>query len=150
MLILDQNRQFFLFRVTLKVDGWPWKIKGHLFYIISKPSENSKWCHSPETLNLGKKLAVFCPVWPWNLTDDLEKDNRAPILCCFKLCASFHSHPWIQTRVAWHQTSLKLNQTLIKSQNFLWEICILNCCVQNGLLNCYLGLNVGSISPYLH
>ena len=41
---------------------------------------------------------LFCPVWPWNLTDDLQ-NNRAPFLCCFKLCASFHSHQWTQTRV---------------------------------------------------
>ena len=27
------------------------------------------------------------------------KNNRAPLLCCFKLCASFHSHQWIQTKV---------------------------------------------------
>ena len=46
----------------------------------------------------GSKLAIFCPVWPWNLTDDLEK-NRAPLPCYFKLCASFHSHWWVRTRV---------------------------------------------------
>ena len=27
------------------------------------------------------------------------KNNRAPLLCYFKLCASFHSHWWIQTGV---------------------------------------------------
>ena len=27
------------------------------------------------------------------------KNNRAPLLCCFKLCASFHSHWWIKTGV---------------------------------------------------
>ena len=31
-------------------------------------------------------------VWSWNLTDDLEKRNRAPLLCYFKRCASFRSH----------------------------------------------------------
>ena len=30
--------------------------------------------------------------WPW-------KNNRAPLLCYFKLCASFYSHWWIQTGV---------------------------------------------------
>ena len=29
--------------------------------------------YSPETLNLGQKRWFFCPVWPWNLTDDPEK-----------------------------------------------------------------------------
>ena len=28
------------------------------------------------------------------------ENNRAPLLCCFKLCATFHSHRWIQTGVA--------------------------------------------------
>ena len=27
------------------------------------------------------------------------KNNRAPLLCYFKLCAAFHSHWWIQTGV---------------------------------------------------
>ena len=27
------------------------------------------------------------------------ENNRAPLLCCFKLCASFHCHLWIQTGV---------------------------------------------------
>ena len=27
------------------------------------------------------------------------KNNRAPLLCYFKLCAAFHSHCWIQTGV---------------------------------------------------
>ena len=44
------------------------------------------------------KQSIFRPVWPWNLTDDLEK-NRVPLLCYFKLCASFCSHLWIQTGV---------------------------------------------------
>ena len=37
-------------------------------------------------------------MWPWNLTDDLEK-NRTYHLCHFKLCASFCSHQSIQTGV---------------------------------------------------
>ena len=42
------------------------------------------------------KIGNFCPVWPSNLMDDL-KNNRATLLCYFKLCAWFHSHKWIQT-----------------------------------------------------
>ena len=44
------------------------------------------------------KSTIFWAVWPGNLTDDLE-NNRAPLLCYFKLCASFRSHWWIQTGV---------------------------------------------------
>ena len=119
-------------RMTLKFDWWPWKTIGHLFYatssfvhhfatigqfklglqsgnaqfgsksaifhpvwpwnltddiekqqgtssmllqalcIISQPSVNSNWIYSPETPNLGQNRRFFYPVWPWNLTNDLE------------------------------------------------------------------------------
>ena len=64
---------------TLKFDGWPWKTIGHLFYVswsivhhfiaISKfklelQSENAQFV---------SKSMLFCPVWPWNLSDNLEK-----------------------------------------------------------------------------
>ena len=94
----------FLSYVTLKFDGWPGKTIGHLFYttpslcIISNPSVNSNWSHSPETLNMGQNRQFFvpCDLEIWRMT---LKNNRAPLLCCFKLCASFHSHQWIQTGV---------------------------------------------------
>ena len=50
-----------------------------------------------------------CPIWV-KINDvfvpcDLEiwwmilENNRASLLCCFKLCATFHSHRWIQNGV---------------------------------------------------
>ena len=54
--------------------------------------------YSPETPNLGQNRWCFVPC-------DLEiswmtlENNRASLLCCFKLCATFHSHRWIQTGV---------------------------------------------------
>ena len=59
---------------------------------------NSNWSFTPETPNLGKIQRFFLAVWPSNLTDDL-KNNRAPLLCYFKLHASFCSHWWIQAGV---------------------------------------------------
>ena len=55
--------------------------------------------YSPETPNLGQNRWCFvpCDLEIWWMT--LE-NNRAPLLCCFKLCAKFHSHRWIQTGVA--------------------------------------------------
>ena len=54
--------------------------------------------YSPETdPQFGSKLVMFCDLEIWCMT--LE-NNRAPLLCCFKLCATFHSHRWIQTGVA--------------------------------------------------
>ena len=47
-------------------------------------------------LKLDSNLWIFSPcdleIWWMTL-----KNNRTPLLCCFKLCASFHSHQWIQT-----------------------------------------------------
>ena len=82
----------FYSRVTLKFDGWPstrqiwgiWKLRP---------------AYSPETPNSGQKRWCFvpCDLEIWWMT--LE-NNRAPLLCCFKLCATFHNHQWIQTGVA--------------------------------------------------
>ena len=53
---------------------------------------------SPETPNLGQIWWCFvpCDLEIWWMT--LE-NNRASLLCCFKLCATFHSHRWIQNGV---------------------------------------------------
>ena len=92
------------FRLTLKFDVWPWKTIGHLFYTTSsfvhhfKPSVKSNLSYSPETLNSGQN-------WWFFVLRDLEiwwmtlKNNTAPLLCCFKLCVSFHSHCWIEAGV---------------------------------------------------
>ena len=42
------------------------------------------------------------------------KNNRAPLLCCFKLCASFHSHLWIQTGV-----TVRKRPNWVRMDNFL-------------------------------
>ena len=91
--------------VTLKFDvWWPWKTIGHLFYATSSfvyhfvAIGEFKLSYCPETPNLGQIQRFLEP-------SDLEiwlmtfKNNRAPLLCYFKLCASFCSHWWIQTGV---------------------------------------------------
>ena len=57
----------------------------------------------PETPNLGQNRWCFvpCDLEIWWMT--LE-NNRASLLCCFKLCAKFHSHWWIQTGVTCPET----------------------------------------------
>ena len=66
--------------------------------IISEPLVNSKWSYSPETTNLGqiRRFLEPCDLAIWRMT---LKNNRASLLCYFKLCASFRSHWWIQTGV---------------------------------------------------
>ena len=80
--------------MTLKFDGWPWKTIGYLFYATSSFVHHFKAiCEFKLELQsgnaqFGSKLAIFCPVWPWNLRDDLKNNNRVPLPCYFKLCAS--------------------------------------------------------------
>ena len=64
---------------------WPWNLTDDLennrallcyfklLCIILLPSVNSNWSYSPETANSGQNWQFFCPLWPWNLTHDLEK-----------------------------------------------------------------------------
>ena len=66
--------------------------------IISQPLVNSNFNYSPETPNLGQiqRFLEACDLEIWRMT---LQYNRAPLLCYFKLCASFHSHWWIQTSI---------------------------------------------------
>ena len=68
-----------LSRVTLKFDGWPWKTIGHLFYATSSfvqhfiPIGEFKLELQSGNAQSGSNWTIFRAVWPWNLTDDLEK-----------------------------------------------------------------------------
>ena len=74
---------------------------------------NSNWSYSPETPNLGqiRRFSEPCDLEIWQMT---LKNNRAPLLCCFQLCAWFICHMWIQTGVrvrkqlSWVLTSVTL------------------------------------------
>ena len=56
---------------------------------------NSNWSYSPETLNLGQ-IRRFLEQCDLEIRHMTLKNNRAPLLCYFKLFASFPSHLWIQ------------------------------------------------------
>ena len=69
----------FLSPVTLKFDGWLWKTIGHLFYTTLRFVHHFKAIGEFKlelqsgNAQFGSKSAIFCPLWPWNLMDDLEK-----------------------------------------------------------------------------
>ena len=80
---------------------WPWNLMDDLekqqgtysmlhqaLGIISKPLVNSNFSYSPETLNSGQNQQFFVPcgleIWWMTL-----KNNRASLLCCFKLVCRF-------------------------------------------------------------
>ena len=70
---------FFLARATLKFDGWPWQTIGYLFYATSSfvrhfiPICVLKLELQSGNTQFWSKSANFCPLWPWNLRDDLAK-----------------------------------------------------------------------------
>ena len=77
----------FLSRATLKFDRWHWKTIGHLIFATSsfvhhfKAIGEFKLELQSGNAQFGSKSTTFCPVWFWNLTDDLEKQYyRAPLL----------------------------------------------------------------------
>ena len=80
------------------------KTKGHLVYFTSSfvhhvvaISELKLEVQSGNPqLGSNATISVPCDVEIWQMT---LKNNRAPLLCHMKLCASFHHHVWIQTGV---------------------------------------------------
>ena len=127
-LNLGQNRRF-LSRVTQKFYGWPWKKIGHLFYlcyfklcaafrshwwiqtgvtVLKRPIwvKFDDFC-SLETANLGQiwRFLEPCDLEIWRMT---FQNNRAPLLCYFKLCASFRTHWWIKTWVTVRKRSIRV------------------------------------------
>ena len=93
---------------------------------ISNPLVNSNWSYSPETPNLGqiRRFLEPCDLEIWWIT---LKNNRAPLLCYFKLCETFHYHMWIQTGVtvrkwlSWVVTSVTLTFDLWP-WSFAWTL----------------------------
>ena len=73
------NIDAFLSRVTLKFYGWPTKMIGHLFYATSSFVQHfvaiGEFKLELESGNAqsGSNSTLFRAVWPWNLTDDLQK-----------------------------------------------------------------------------
>ena len=81
-----------LSHVTLKFDGWPWKIIGHLFHTTLSFVQHFKAIgifklelHSGNA-QFGSKLAIFCPAWPWKLMDVLEQGKSEGFVSCNRPC----------------------------------------------------------------
>ena len=119
--------------MTLKFDGWPLEIKGHLFCITSIFVHHLKLL-SEFKLELLSGNAQFGSNWTiFFVVCDLEiwwmtlKNNRAPLLCCFKLCASFHSDRWSQNKVTvrkcsiWVKISDLLSCVTLKFDRWTWN-----------------------------
>ena len=106
--------------------------------IISLPSVNSNLSYSPETLNSGQNRRFFlpCDLEIWRMT---LQNNRAPLLCYFKLCAAFRSHWWILTGVTvWKRPIwVKLRRFLEPCDLEIWQMTLQN---NRAPLLCYFKL----------
>ena len=99
--------------MTWKFYGKPQKTIGHLRYTMSSFVHHFKAIgeFKLELKSGNAQLGVLCDLEIWRMT---LKNNRAPLLCYFKLCASFHSHPWIQNGV-----TVQKCQIWVKISDFL-------------------------------
>ena len=100
------SKWVFLSRVTLKFDRWPWKTIDQLFYATPSVMHHfvaiGQWIQTEVAVRKRPVWVInddLLVVWPWNLTNNLKKKPRAPLLSNIKLCASFHYHMLIQTGV---------------------------------------------------
>ena len=86
--------------------------------IIPKPSINLNLSYSLETLNSGQNRHFFVSC-DFEILRMTFKNKRAPLLCCFKLCASFQSHQWILTGVTVRKRPIwvKFNGFFVPCQN---------------------------------
>ena len=68
----------FLSCVTLKFDEWPRKLIGHFYTTVSfgyhfKAIGEFKLKLNSGNTQFGSNSAIFCPMWPWNLMDNPNK-----------------------------------------------------------------------------
>ena len=89
--------------VTLTFDLWPWPFAWTLLLSLVITPENFMmirwWEHSQKGVTDGRTDGQTDGKYHLQSCLVAAKNNRAPLLCYSKLCASFPSHWWIQTGV---------------------------------------------------
>ena len=100
---LGQNRWCFV-PCDLEIWWMTWKTIGHLSFAVSSFVQHfiaiGEFKLELQSVNTQfgsiQRFLEPCDLEIWRMT---LKNNRAPLLCYFKLYASFHSHQWIQAGV---------------------------------------------------
>ena len=129
--------------VNLKFGGWHRKAIGHPFHATSsfvyhfitisqfKPELQS------ENARFGSKSTIyFVPrdleIWQMTL-----KNNRPPLVCYLKLCASFHSHLWIQAVITVRKRPIcvKIGDCFVSCDLQIWQTTLKN---NRTPLQCYV------------
>ena len=118
----------------MKLGGWPWKTIGHLCFAVSSfvqhfiaIGEFQLELQSGNT-QFGSNSTILEPC-------DIEilrtcmtlKNTMAPLLCYFKLCASFRSHRWIQAGVTvrkrplWSKSAIFFCRVTLQFEIWPWK-----------------------------
>ena len=96
--------------VTLKFDGWPKKTIGHVFYTMSsfvnhfKSIAEFKLELQSGNAQFGSILAIFFPVWPWNLMDNIGKQQGTSSILHQALCII--SNPSVKSNLSYSPETL--------------------------------------------
>ena len=112
-----QNWWFFVL-CDLEIWWMTWKTIGHLFYASLQPPVNSNWSYSSETPNLGPNRRFFCAVWPWNLMDDLEKQQATSPMRHQALCIV--ALPYVNSNWSYSPETVKLGFDVFEVIFDLW------------------------------
>ena len=81
------------------------------YFKLCASFQSHRWIQTGVTV---RKRSIWIKIGNFYIPCDLEiwwmtlKNKRAPLLCCFKLYASFHSHRWIQTKVTVRKRSIRV------------------------------------------
>ena len=105
-LELQSGNAQFGSKATIFLAVWPCNLT---YDLEQGKSEGFDSCDRPSNLKLDSNRQFFRPcdreIWLMTL-----QNNRAPLLCYFKLCTSFRSHWWIQTWVTVRKHTPNLGQ----------------------------------------
>ena len=114
----------FLSRVTLKFDEWPWNTIGHLSYAASSFLHHFiaigefKLELQSGNAQFGSKSTIFLALWPWNLTDDLEKQYGTSSKQHQFLCII--SSPYVNSNWSYSPETAKWGHDLVTLTFDLW------------------------------
>ena len=96
--------------MTLKFDGWPKKTIGHIFYTMSsfvnhfKSIAEFKLELQSGNAQFRSILAIFFPVWPWNLMDNIGKQQGTSSILHQALCII--SNPSVKSNLSYTPETL--------------------------------------------
>ena len=127
--------------MTRKFDGWPWKIIRHLFYTTSSFVHHFKSIGGFKqelqfgNAQFGSKPRIFCPVWLWNLQDDLEKQLGTSSMLLQALCIIWKTS--VNQNLSYSAETLNSGQNrrlFVPCDHEIWRMTLIN--IRARLLYC--------------